>query len=336
MGRPEKPVDHSVPALGALAEHLRAMRRDAGLTYRQLAERTHYSAAQLKRAASGVSLPSYKLVLAYAEGCCIHGDRKMERAAARATSLQEEAFRAVRRSRIEARATTVLPQPKYVRDHADLSGAMRDAWSHAGRLPSREIEARSRGQLPHSTAHAICKGRCIPRDFRQFVTFLHACEIKGTALEPWFRAWFKVYGRPNERTVAAALQFLRHTDERRIYLDLYANGAETPERSREELGLVAETIKQLRDYGVASTMRSHKRADAVTLRLPTGTGKTESLLAPTTVAADGTLTPRRDPSLKPPRQAAAHRASRDPWVHIRTLVGMRAPKQAPRKIMLGR
>ncbi|MFE0449098.1 helix-turn-helix domain-containing protein [Streptomyces fungicidicus] len=323
MGRPEKPVDHTVPALGALAEHLRAMRQDAGLTYRQLAERTHYSAAQLKRAASGERLPTYELVLSYARGCCVPWVRKTEWDRMQATNLYEEAFQAVRRNRIEARASTVLPKPEYVRDQADLSGAMRDAWSHAGRLPSREMEARSAGQLPHSTAHAICKGRCIPRDFRQFVTFLHACEISGTALGPWFRAWFKVFGRPSEKTVAAALQFLWQTDERRIYLALYAEGAETPKRSREELGLVAEIIKELSDH-----VRSDKRADTATLRLSTGSGKTQSLLAlldvaargaHVDVAARGLLTPRREPSQRPLRRASACCASHDS--HSRTLVG---------------
>ncbi|MGW1878776.1 helix-turn-helix domain-containing protein [Streptomyces sp. NPDC001975] len=327
MGRPERLVDHTVPALGTLAEHLRTMRRDAGLTYRQLAERTHYSSAQLKRAASGASLPSYELMLSYATGCSVHLERRAEWwARMQATNLYEEACEAVRRNRIEARASTVLPKPEYVRDPADLSGAMRDAWSRAGRLSSRQMEARSAGQLPHSTAHAICKGRCIPRDLRQFVTFLHACEISGTALGPWFRAWFKVFGRPSEKTVVAALRFLGQTDERQIFLDLYAEGAQTPERSREELGLVAEVIKQLSDYEAAasaSPIRSDKQADTATLRLSTGSGKTESLLALLDDAARGLLTPRLEPSRKPLRRAAARRATHDFGVHSRsrTLVG---------------
>jgi transcriptional regulator with XRE-family HTH domain len=322
MGRPEKPVDHTVPALGALAEHLRAMRRDAGLTYRQLAERTNYSSAQLKRAASGVSLPAYKLMLSYARGCSL--DRTGEWARMQATSLYEEANRAVRRKHIEARASTVRPKPEYARDPADLSGAMRDAWARAGRLPSRQMEARSAGQLPHSTAHAICKGRCIPRDLRQFVAFLHACEIRGTALGPWFRAWFKICGRPSEKTVAAALRFLWQTEERQIFLDLYAEGAESPERSREELGLVAEIIKQLSDDEAAAAtprVRSDKRADTATLRLSTGSGKTESLLGVLDDAARGLLTPRLEQPRKP--RAAARRATHDYWVQSRsrTLMG---------------
>lgn len=33
MGRPEAPVDYTVPELGNLAAHLRALRAAAGLTY---------------------------------------------------------------------------------------------------------------------------------------------------------------------------------------------------------------------------------------------------------------------------------------------------------------
>ncbi|MFB6854852.1 helix-turn-helix domain-containing protein [Streptomyces sp. NPDC056341] len=324
MGRPEKPVDHAVPALGALAEHLRAMRQDAGLTYRQLAERTNYSSAQLKRAASGVSLPAYKLMLSYATGCSSERKGEWRWARMQATNLYEEACEAVRRKRIEARASTVRPKPEYARDPADLSGAMRDAWARAGRLPSREMEARSAGQLPHSTAHAICKGRCIPRDFRQFVAFLHACKINGTALGSWFRAWFKICGRPSEKTVAAALRFLWQTDERKTLLDIYAEGAETPERSREELGLVAETIEQLSDDEAAAAarrVRSDKRADTAALHLSTGSGKTESLLAFLDGAARGLLTPGLEPSRKPLHRSAARRATDDYWVQSRTLVG---------------
>ncbi|MEU4896202.1 helix-turn-helix domain-containing protein [Streptomyces sp. NPDC044780] len=333
MGRPEKPVDHTVPALGALAEHLRAMRRDACLTYRQLAERTHYSTAQLKRAASGVSLPSYGLVLSYARGCNNYLERAgtaQWRARMQATNLYEEAREAVHRNRIEARASTVRPKPEYVRDIADLSGALRDAWARAGRLPSRKMEARSGGQLPHSTAHAICKGRSVPRDFRQFATFLHACEISGTALGPWFRARFKICGRPSEKAVAAALQFLWQTDERRIFLDLYAEGAETPEQSREELGLVAEIIQQLSDCEAAvgaPSVRSDKRVDTATLHLSTGAGKTMSLLALLDGAARGSL-PGLEPSRKPLDRAATRRVTHDYGEHSRrrivvdrTLVG---------------
>src|SRR6476659_156776 len=50
MARPESPVDHTVPALGMLAEYLRRLRRTAGLSYGESAVRSNCSAAHLKRA----------------------------------------------------------------------------------------------------------------------------------------------------------------------------------------------------------------------------------------------------------------------------------------------
>src|SRR4051812_20557843 len=69
MARPESPVDHTVPALGMFAEHLRRLRRTAGLSYGELAVRSKCSAAHLKRAASGWTLPARPVMLAYVGGC---------------------------------------------------------------------------------------------------------------------------------------------------------------------------------------------------------------------------------------------------------------------------
>ncbi len=255
MGRPEKPVDHTMPALTALAEHLRSLRSAAGLTYQELADVTNYSPAQLKRAASGATLPTFSVVRAYAVGCTQTANDGAERASALsyALTLHREASNVIHSARSAARRSTIVPKPEYVRDKADLSGALRDAWARAGRPSMRSMEARAEGQLPRSSAHAICAGRSVPRDFRQFVAFLDVCEVSGTALGPWFRAWFKLFGRPKEKAVADALRFLHDCDERRVFLDVYVEGAQSPERSREELGLVAQ---------LTDTMNAHERAMA--------------------------------------------------------------------------
>lgn len=79
MARPESQVDHTVPALGMLAEYLRRLRRTAGLSYGDLAARSDCSAAHLKRAASGWTLPARPVMLAYVGGmygglqaCLVH------------------------------------------------------------------------------------------------------------------------------------------------------------------------------------------------------------------------------------------------------------------------
>ncbi|MGV9502699.1 helix-turn-helix domain-containing protein [Streptomyces sp. NPDC003642] len=249
MGRPEKPVNCSVPELGHFAEALRAMRHAAGLTYRELAEHTNYSAAQLRRAASGERLPRIEVVRQYVKACLpyLDDDAKRRTFEMEVPSWYGMAAAAVAHAAELSRRSTIVPKPEYVRDEADLSGAMRDAWSRAGRLPSRSIESLSDKQVPRSTAHAICKGRAVPRDLRQFVSFLHVCEIDGAALKPWFRAWFKVFGRPSEKAVADALRFLSSTEEKQAFLDLYVGSSVSPERSRKELGLIADFIAQFND-----------------------------------------------------------------------------------------
>ena len=69
MGRSEQPVDGSGP-LGRLAGELRALRRSAGSpTYREMAARTHFSRSTLAQAASGRTLPSLPVMLAYVRVC---------------------------------------------------------------------------------------------------------------------------------------------------------------------------------------------------------------------------------------------------------------------------
>lgn len=57
---------------GPLAEFaggLRALRHSAGLTYRQMADRTYVAASQLSRAASGTVLPRWEVTRAFVSAC---------------------------------------------------------------------------------------------------------------------------------------------------------------------------------------------------------------------------------------------------------------------------
>ena len=69
-GRPQRPVDPGAGPGQQLALALRELREDSGNpTYRAMAERAHYSASALARAASGTAFPGRDLVLAYARSC---------------------------------------------------------------------------------------------------------------------------------------------------------------------------------------------------------------------------------------------------------------------------
>ncbi|MFE1391128.1 helix-turn-helix domain-containing protein [Streptomyces albogriseolus] len=219
MARPEVPVNHTVPDLGKLAEYLRSLRREAGLTYSELVTRTVCSEATLKRAASGRSLPDVGVAFQYAVSCVPHG-QPIHDVGLTVVTLWRKAEKAVEKARRTAHRSSVLPKPQYARDDADLSGALRDAWARSGRPSTRAIERASGGQVPRSTANLIASAHAVPRDFRQYVAFLQVCEVNRQALEPWFRAWFKIRGVPNDPQAGfKALQ--GDGDAQAVYVDVY-------------------------------------------------------------------------------------------------------------------
>ncbi|MGW4290734.1 helix-turn-helix domain-containing protein [Streptomyces sp. NPDC004673] len=69
MARPEKDIpDHTPMEVAELARALRALRHSSAMTYRDLAAKSHYSAAALSTAASG-KLPKWDVVEAFVRGC---------------------------------------------------------------------------------------------------------------------------------------------------------------------------------------------------------------------------------------------------------------------------
>ncbi|MFI2415788.1 helix-turn-helix domain-containing protein [Streptomyces sp. NPDC018947] len=238
MARPEAPVDHQIPELGALAESLRALRRQAGLTYTELAKESCYSAATLKRAASGKHLPALGVTVQYTTLCMLLGPLLDPKAGPEIMTLWDSADKAVNRARMDARRSTVLPKPQYVRDEADLSGALRDVWSWSGRPSTRYVEKASKGQVPRTTANVISTAHAVPRDFRQYAAYLRVCGVTGRALEPWFRAWFKIRGVPSvPQSVFTALQ--DDLDAQAAYVDVHTQVYGSAASVVEVLGRVA-------------------------------------------------------------------------------------------------
>ncbi|RCG25575.1 helix-turn-helix domain-containing protein [Streptomyces diacarni] len=186
MGRREKPITTPNRALADLVRWLRHQRAAEGLTYAQLAARTGLHATTLQRAASAASVPTGPVVEAYARGCGVS---------------VEVALRMWRRARQEqlhgAAGGRVALAPETVADLPGLSAALWGLYSAAGGPPLRTMERRAGGYgaLPHSTVHRILRGQTVPRDERQLVAFLDACEVPARERRPWMEAWRRVVTR---------------------------------------------------------------------------------------------------------------------------------------------
>ncbi|MGY1495042.1 helix-turn-helix domain-containing protein [Streptomyces sp. QTS52] len=194
MGRKDKPVDHSRPARGRLAEHLRSWREAAAITYTTLASRTGLSPATLKRAASGTVVAKRATVEAYVTGC--GGSQEAVEAA-------DEWWR---RARVEERgrlAQLHAPRPELIADAADLSRALEAVWEQAGVPSLREIRERSGNPLalPVSSAARIVKRHAIPADEQQLQAFLTGCGIPPQRHMPWLTAFNKIINLSPAATV---------------------------------------------------------------------------------------------------------------------------------------
>ncbi len=70
MARAERDINASIPVVADFAQELRTLRLRAGNpSYRVLAARTHFAPSTLSTAASGDSLPSLQVTLAYVRAC---------------------------------------------------------------------------------------------------------------------------------------------------------------------------------------------------------------------------------------------------------------------------
>ncbi|MGD9486036.1 helix-turn-helix transcriptional regulator [Streptomyces sp. TRM70308] len=281
MGRPEAPIDYTIRELGVIAEILRAMRHSAGLSYRDMALRAHYSPAHLKRAASG-KRTSFDVIAAYGRACmeaapdCCADHRFPDMLRVQffqVAALHELALARIREAARTARVSKVVPKPQYVRDVADLSGALRDIWGRAARPTSRQIEDLSRGQVPRSTAHAITAGRTVPKDLRQYIAFLTACEVSAAALTPWLWAWIKVRGVPTgtQRLIRVWMEPEVATAYLSAVLDhiLAARPAKTEEEQEALHSLAVEAKKELRQiHDGINRLRRSSRGSGKALLLP--------------------------------------------------------------------
>ncbi|MGW2355158.1 hypothetical protein [Actinacidiphila glaucinigra] len=194
MGRPEKPVDRTVPALGVLADFLRERRKSAGRTYADMALEAGGmpSAATFKRAASGAYLPDLEAVETFVELTATEaeqfaGDTPI--ALQRAGSLWEQARRAARaRHHVYKK-----PDPTLIATPADLGRGLRDLHVWAGSPSALSMQREmGPGELPCTTVRRIIAGRTLPVSAHQAVAFLYVCLQTVKDMEPWLSALSRI------------------------------------------------------------------------------------------------------------------------------------------------
>ncbi|MFC8818994.1 helix-turn-helix domain-containing protein [Streptomyces rochei] len=189
MGRPEKPVDRTVPERAQLADFLRERRNTAELTYGQIAKATggRPSAATLERAASGTKVPSLDTVECFIQATTTDKESFGPGAAQdRARNLWIRARRATRAPSYVGQA----PDPTLISDTAGFLRALRHQHAWIGYPTPGEMERISGpGVLPRTTTRRIIAGDALPVDPHQAVAFLKACYvINETELERWLAA----------------------------------------------------------------------------------------------------------------------------------------------------
>ncbi|MFE3074228.1 multiprotein-bridging factor 1 family protein [Streptomyces sp. NPDC059247] len=197
MGRPENPVDFSIPARGRLAVLLRDARYSAGLTYDQLAEMTGRSPATLKRASSGASVPEEKVVIDIIQACS-NGERVTEarRAWKRARMADRGRYdRDIGHTRPDLRCS----------DRRELAIGLSNVYEYAGAPTLDALVARAGGSwaLPRSSAAAIIRRKMLPVSMNQLVAYLKGCDVPARVHSQWIYVWLLHGGRGNQRSTKA-------------------------------------------------------------------------------------------------------------------------------------
>ncbi|MET9398623.1 helix-turn-helix transcriptional regulator [Kitasatospora sp. NPDC002965] len=182
-----------------LAQWLRALRAESGLTYRQMAgriTRSGCSSATLSRADSGSALPRLGVVEAYAAACGAsvrEARQRWERAATGAGTAAARADRRPDRAPPGGRARRV----ELVYEPAHLLEAMHRLRLAAGQPSLRELQERARtggfGVLPRSTLADVLAGLRMPSE-PLLVTYVRCCGIPGDRIAAWRAAWFRAVG----------------------------------------------------------------------------------------------------------------------------------------------
>lgn len=130
----------------AFAAALQRVRRQAGLTYRELAEHAHYSHAHLVRATGGTQLPSWEVTAAFLAGCGVPADlmpvwRRRWEATSRGPQDVVELLQTAETLEELGAALSAFARPRSLRTLEQLTGVPRttiQGWFRGTRLANRD------------------------------------------------------------------------------------------------------------------------------------------------------------------------------------------------------
>ncbi|MEV5842220.1 helix-turn-helix transcriptional regulator [Streptomyces sp. NPDC051985] len=174
-----------------LAGHLTALRRNARLTQRALAEAAHISRGAVQRAESGTAPPTEAVLDAYLRACgagpADHDKARRLRALGR--TAQRDRLRELK-----------APSPTLVHDERDLGLLLAETYERAGApcLSDTRLTP-GRDPLPRTTAWRIVNRKGLPASREQLITFLTACRILPPAQRPYLDAYHHVIAQRGTR-----------------------------------------------------------------------------------------------------------------------------------------
>lgn len=205
MGRQENAVAATTRQAEALALWLRAQRRRSGLTYAAMADKVGYefTASMLSRGASGRTVPSRRLVTAYARAC--DGDEtdalKLWKAARKAAEDQLRGMGAA--EEFEDLADSIdrhLSHPHFIETLDQLRRAMIQLRATEGQPSLGYLQDRAgrsedgRHRLPKSSLSVVLRGAAVPQ--RAHITaFTQALGLSAHRVVMWEQAWDRVMQR---------------------------------------------------------------------------------------------------------------------------------------------
>ncbi|MFF7852554.1 hypothetical protein ACFZDF_33945 [Streptomyces sp. NPDC007910] len=198
MGRPEKPVDRTIPACAKLADFLRHRKAAAEMTYQKMVSNLYastgvFSKATLERAASGSTVPAWETVQAFIF-VTVTVDEILKMRLGDSLDHGKELWIRARRATRAPYYIHKAPDPTLISSRADLSRALRHQHIWAGCPTPGEMERTSGSwALPKSTTRRIIAGDTLPVDPQQAIAFLKACYVEDPVdLEGWLSAAARV------------------------------------------------------------------------------------------------------------------------------------------------